>query len=57
MPNETEKSQVQDQGGRHPERHDLTEQGCKDLYDRQKAFVICARQYRVNKDSDAELVA
>src|SRR5262249_20520144 len=57
MPTETEKSQVQNQGCRHPERHDLTEQGCKDLYYRQKAFVICAHQYRVNKNSAAEFGA
>jgi hypothetical protein len=57
MPRETEKNQVQQDSPGHPEGHYLAEQCSENLDRRKKPLVMSPRKRRVNKDSNAELVA
>ena len=57
MPCQTKKNQVQQHSPGHPEGHYLAEQCSENLDRRKKPLVMSPRKRRVNKDSNAELVA
>ena len=57
MPRETEKNQVQQDSPGHPEGHYLAKQSSENLDCRKKPLMMSPRKRRVNKDSNAELVA